>query len=147
MVFLAGAEPVRFFHKDNRAGRLARSDVLEPSRAQLYSQDSHGEYAFNLAAFFDGRRNLVRIFTEIEPKYVRPIVTGDLTLPHVNKCSFTSANGSTWSTKTISVDTQWAYGDDERIRTVNKVLQLFHSTCLVTWDFNKTLCGPRNLAC
>lgn len=79
------------------------------------------EYAFNLAAFYDGRRGLVRIYTELEPKYVKPIESGDLSSVHVKQCHFRFRNGTTWSTETSIVGVQWAYGDEERIRTINKV--------------------------
>jgi len=54
-------------------------------------------------------------------RFVRPIETGRLDQPHVNQCQFMSGNGTVWSVPTQQVDTQWAYGDEERIRTVNKV--------------------------
>lgn len=82
--------------------------------------DSSDEYAFNLAAFSDGRRGLVRLYSEIEPKYVDPIGAGRLEQPHVSRCHFLAANGSGWSVPTQLVDVQWKYGDDERIRAVNK---------------------------
>ena len=54
-------------------------------------------------------------------RYVKPIENGRLSMPHVNQCQFMAGNGTVWSAPTKQVDTQWAYGDEERIRTVNKV--------------------------
>lgn len=126
MLLSGVAEPVRLTRNPNYTGNLSRlaSDGSASRKKQQQQQASTGEYAFNLAAFLDGRRSLVRVFSEIEPKYVEPIATGNLRLPHVNHCTFTAANGTAWSTATLNVDTQWAYGDDERIRKINKV-QLF----------------------
>lgn len=78
-------------------------------------------YSFNLAAFQDGRRSLVRIYTEMEPKYVEPIAYQQLSKPHVNQCSVVAENGSMYSVPTVQVDTQWAYGGPEQIERVNKV--------------------------
>ena len=88
--------------------------------------DSSSEYAFNLVAFSDGRRGLVRLYSEIEPKFVDPIGAGDTHKPHVNQCHFLAANGTSWSVPTEKVELQWAYGDAEHIRTINKVLSTFY---------------------
>ena len=117
VLLVSVAEPVRVTSRSTKVGSFVSDTAVE--QQQLLTNGA--EYAFSLAAFFDGRRNLVRIFAEIEPKFVTPIATGELQLPHVSQCSFTAANGTTWSTPTLHVDTQWAYGDDERIRTVNRV--------------------------
>ena len=103
--------------------QLAQNRSSNPGQQEEQQRqwgESSSEYAFNLVAFSDGRRGLVRIYTEMEPKYVKPIETGELSLPHVNQCHF-QGNGTSSSEKTVLVDTQWAYGDETRIRTVNKV--------------------------
>ena len=102
-----------------RKGFVAKHLVVNATLQNLPKAES--EYAFNLAAFYDGRRSLVRIYSELEPKFVKPIELGDLSSIHVNQCHFELANGTIWSTATSLVDTQWAYGDEKRIRTVNKV--------------------------
>ena len=117
MLLVSVAEPVRVTSRSTKVGNFVSNSTVE----HQHLSGIRAEYAFSLAAFFDGRRTLVRIFAEIEPKYVTPIATGDLQLPHVSQCSFTAENGTIWSTPTLQVDTQWAYGDDERIRTINKV--------------------------
>lgn len=117
VLLVSVAEPVRVSLRSSRVGSSVGNSTLD----HQHLLTSGAEYAFSLAAFFDGRRSLVRIFAELEPKFVTPIATGDLQLPHVSQCSFKAANGTIWSTSTLQVDTQWAYGDDDRIRTINKV--------------------------
>lgn len=117
VLLVSVVEPARISLRSSKAGSFVGGNT---TIQQQHLLSNGAEYAFSLAAFFDGRRSLVRIFAEIEPKYVTPIATGNLHLPHVSQCSFTAANGTTWSTPTLQVDTQWAYGDDERIRTINK---------------------------
>lgn len=134
VLLLELAEPARFVRKAaNTNSPTVKASPGAGGGGQLASQ---GEYAFNLAAFNDGRRNLVRIFSEIEPKYVEPIATRNLEKPHVNHCFFMAANGSSWSTATENVNTQWAYGDDERIRKINKVAHLMLYP--LSWTLGKT---------
>ena len=126
---LTGSECLGLRHRDR--GRGSGRQVKQTSRLVLplgRIEDPSDElppnnstYTFNLAAFQDGRRFLVRIYSEIEPKYVEPISNGERQRPHVNSCHFIAKNGTNFTVPTILVNTQWAYGDAERIRTVNKV--------------------------
>ena len=62
---LALAEPVRIPRGSKR--RVSEVPVPPPQITDPL-RGWEGEYAFNLVAFYDARRALVRIYSELEPK-------------------------------------------------------------------------------